>query len=108
MLLGSEPLAVEWGGMTINLECCPRAFTTELEKEFQDTSTNGEGLVLLVSRLVKSWDLLEDDAADAKPYPLTPEALSRLPIAFLAAVAEQITRLLNPNSVMRKTSSSAA
>lgn len=107
LLLGTEKLPVEWGGMTINLECQPRAYNGTLEKEVQNASTNSEGLALLVSRLVVGWDLLEDDAPDAKPYPLTVAALSELPMQFLSAVADALTGVLDPNSPTRKTSSSS-
>jgi len=104
-LLGTQAVTVEWEGMAVEVQAQPRAFTGALEKQIQAATSNGEGLALLVSSLVRSWDLTEDETPDSKPYPLTVEALSELPIPFLSSVADALTGVLNPNSPTRSAAS---
>lgn len=108
LLLGTEELTVEWGGVAVVIQAQPRAYTGKLEKQVRAAPSNTDGLTLIVSRLVKSWDLTVDDGPDAEPYPITEEALAELPVAFLSAVAEALTGVLNPNSPRKSENSSGA
>lgn len=89
-------LAIPIGDETLNVVYRPQAITLELvdRKEIAQTIP-GETLALTLVELIESWDLIDDQG---NTYPLTVEAVKRLPVEFVNAVLEVVLResRLNP------------
>ena len=84
---------------TVNLSYKVGKYTGEAELRLSEAQTDKQpvnGLVNLLDGMLVSWDVLEDDG---KPMPVTVENLRRLPVNFLAEVANTITEDMRPNAV---------
>ena len=83
----TRTLAVEFAGETVTCTYSPGEITPSLGLELAD-----EGLQLPVvhalQRLLKSWDVLDDDSM--LPVPVAEDVLQSLPTEFLNAVLRAI------------------
>lgn len=90
------------GDGTLELGYRPSAITPELVDRMNGSSSApGEAIAQSVCDLVDSWDLTDDEG---KPYPLTAEAVRKLPISFLASITKAVTEDITPNAQRRNNS----
>lgn len=96
----SKTVEVTIGDGKLAVTYRPDAVTPELVDRMNNTgSAPGEAIATSVVELVESWDLTDNDG---QPYPLTVEAVRKLPVSFLSSVTNAITDDINPNARKRK------
>ena len=84
------------GSDILNVTYNPAAYTPKFEaslKEDEESTYQSGVAVKMVRALVVAWDLMDGET----PVPLTEEALSALPVKFLIAVIQGVTKSFNPN-----------
>lgn len=96
----SESFTLKYAGETVTVEYDPSAYTPKFVEEMS------EGwLYIPITKIVKKWDLMEEDAGGNETmYPLTEKALRELPIPFLRALWNRIQEELSPNPPKRQDS----
>jgi len=78
----------------LSVEYRPAAYTAEVEMMMLEAEKSPlSTMCKLIEKIVVSWDLMDGD----QPYPVTFEALSRLPVQFLSAIVQAITEDMRPN-----------
>ena len=87
---------VAYDGETVDIVYRPGAFTPRVEariNEAQKDSTVSQELAQILSEVIISWDVLDDDG---QPLPPTIDLLMDLPLAFLSAVSVGIGEDMRP------------
>lgn len=90
----------------LNVEYYPSKVTEETFSRLQSFDQIGEGNIVegfgslndVLSSLIKSWDLFEDDEQTIM-YPITPDALKKLPIVFRISVLQSIMGDIRPETL---------
>lgn len=92
----AETIEVEVGfaGETAKVRIRPSVVTPELESMLDELGQT-EGFVELISRLVASWEVIDETGAELAP---TVENLRRLPTFFLVEVARSAMDALTPKA----------
>lgn len=96
----------KWGDDDVNITYIPGKVTEKvyadllafqgMEKDPQTIMDGFNSLSDILIRLIKEWDVLNDDGS---MYPLTPEALSELPIFFRMECVSAITGDVRPEQI---------
>jgi hypothetical protein len=93
-----KPLTIpfEEMGDELHIVYVPGALTPEVEDQVMEALEQpGQGAFLtgFITKLIESWDLLDDDE---QPIPLTPGGLRSIPINFLGVLLTKIREDMNP------------
>jgi hypothetical protein len=86
-------------GGTLNIEYYPNKIT---EKLIGEMKTNSVTAGQLLSGIIKSWDLYQDDAQTVL-VPLDADSISGLGIPTIEAIITAITSSISPNTVAPQT-----
>lgn len=90
------PLAIQFGGETLNVVFNPTVYTPAFEDLVNTTGkqVGHDQMTEMASELLVSWDLTNDEGT---AIPTTTEALRQLPIHLLAAVLKPIVATFAPD-----------
>ena len=91
MVANEKGLALTIGSDTLNITYYPNKVTTAAVNEM-DNSLDGQTQVL--SGIIKSWDLLNDDGT---MYPLDAASLAALGLGLLMQISQAMVRDIRPN-----------
>lgn len=84
------------GDEKLNVKYNPSKYTPELEDRMRVESAEGWQSMALVSflhELLIDWDLME---TSSKKYPLTKEAMAKLPLTFLSSIVDGLQEDVSP------------
>lgn len=90
-------VTVTVSGGSVNVTYRPAGITPEVEDGLRAMIAEqrvGATLVAMLAGILVDWDLQDDDGA---MYPIDADGLRRLPMQFLAAVAQAISGNIGPN-----------
>lgn len=91
--------------VTVQVRRLPFRRLTDLQKQLAGIGDNAEALVDLVSPLIESWDLTDDEGG---PWPHDRDALLDLPFDFVSQVAAESVGKLTPGSISAPTPTNSA
>ena len=103
-------VSIQVGEDTVHVTYYPSRITEKTFKQLQnfsnidaDTLESGfESFNEILSSLIKSWDVYEDDAQTIM-YPINPDSLSELPITFRTSVLHAMLSDISPEVVSPQT-----
>lgn len=96
----------QYSGDSVTIEYYPSKVTEKTFAQLQSfAQTNADNIIAgfstlngMLANLIKSWDVYQDDA-ETIMYPLTPDALAELPIAFRTKVMQEILGDIRPEAI---------
>lgn len=100
-LLSGRPkdVKVEWLDHMVMVTFDPMLFTPALQAKVSEAEMS-KGVVDLLVRLLKGWDITEN----GEPYPINETTIGELPLGFLTAIVKAIGEELQQDPSLRGTS----
>lgn len=92
MAENTATISMNWGEDTVNVDYFPSQVTEETIAELDQEGF--ETLNKVLARMVKSWDVLDEDGS---MFPIDVEHLATLPLKFRLTLARAIIRDIRPN-----------